>query len=138
MYSDLAMVQSKDHMERLIAAAGSDYKGDVWLGLKDYPYRWHWSFRRPNWYSGNEYYFRNWATPQPPHMRRVPLLCTAFKDGLWEVISCTTQLSFVCYYIGCEYKLICLLVYIINLWRVGYSKHKVHIYAFSLEIKILQ
>uniref|UniRef100_A0A3P8WLB9 Macrophage mannose receptor 1-like n=1 Tax=Cynoglossus semilaevis TaxID=244447 RepID=A0A3P8WLB9_CYNSE len=99
MYSDLAMVQSKDHMERLIAAAGSDYKGDLWLGLKDYPYRWHWSFRRPNWYSGNEYYFRNWATPQPPHMRRVPLLCTAFKDGLWEVISCTTQLSFVCYYI---------------------------------------
>uniref|UniRef100_A0A3B4UP63 C-type lectin domain-containing protein n=1 Tax=Seriola dumerili TaxID=41447 RepID=A0A3B4UP63_SERDU len=44
-YTDLATVHGKEDMKRLIAAAGSGYEGEVWIGLHD---RWDWRWSLSN------------------------------------------------------------------------------------------
>ncbi|XP_056225866.1 macrophage mannose receptor 1-like [Seriola aureovittata] len=92
-YTDLATVHSSEDMKRLIAAAGSGYEGEVWIGLRDRQ-DWRWSLSNtgePNWR------FRKWKIGKPNNSRTRLQLCVSFHQGLWDDDFCTEPLSFVCY-----------------------------------------
>ncbi|KAG7496573.1 hypothetical protein JOB18_021353 [Solea senegalensis] len=97
MYKDLAFAGNAEDMKRLIAAAGSGYQGDVWIGLKDRFYNWWWSTPFPNPYINDSTSVRLWAKNQPNNKRWDKSLCVTFMNGFWYDVNCSATFSSVCH-----------------------------------------
>uniref|UniRef100_A0A3Q3GDS5 C-type lectin domain-containing protein n=1 Tax=Labrus bergylta TaxID=56723 RepID=A0A3Q3GDS5_9LABR len=95
-FSNLATISNTDDMKRLIAAVGSGYEGNVWIGLRDKRWDWKWLLSDKSFY-GNESNFKKWNTSQPDNTQRYGKLCAAVQQGTWYDYECEQEFAFVCY-----------------------------------------
>ncbi len=88
-FTDLAIVDSMDDVNRLINIMDAGYNGSVWIGLKKGTQK-HWG-----WSNGenttSQYY--NWASGQP----NADGDCVAIYSGVWHDMACSNKRYFVCY-----------------------------------------
>ncbi|XP_064878031.1 macrophage mannose receptor 1-like isoform X1 [Oncorhynchus nerka] len=90
-YTDLASVDDKEDLNRLITSVSS-YNSWLWIGLKKGDSM-KWSLADRRFYSEGETEFRNWDTGTPQN-GNCALMSTS---GLWNNTSCDDQHHFICY-----------------------------------------
>ncbi|KAL1280941.1 hypothetical protein QQF64_015541 [Cirrhinus molitorella] len=88
-YTDLATVDSKGDVNRLINIADAGYNGSMWIGLKrGTQKRWGWSNGEN---TTSEHY--NWALGEPNE----GAYCVSTYSGLWYDMPCNHLRYFLCY-----------------------------------------
>uniref|UniRef100_A0A3P8TLG6 C-type lectin domain-containing protein n=1 Tax=Amphiprion percula TaxID=161767 RepID=A0A3P8TLG6_AMPPE len=96
-FTDLATVDNMEDVAQLIAAAGSDYSGRVWIGLYDKSRSWMWSMRDDGYYGTNNEPYIRWKAGQPDNGRAKWKLCSTVYGGELHDTSCSFRRPFVCY-----------------------------------------
>ncbi|XP_035814019.2 macrophage mannose receptor 1-like [Amphiprion ocellaris] len=96
-FTDLATVDNMEDVAQLIAAAGSDYSGRVWIGLYDKSRSWGWSMRDDGYYGTNNEPYIRFNAGEPDNGRDELKLCIAVYGGELYDTSCSIHRPFVCY-----------------------------------------
>ncbi|XP_044038563.1 macrophage mannose receptor 1-like [Siniperca chuatsi] len=96
-YTDLATVENKEELDKLVAAAQEHYNGQVWIGLYDDINSWRWSLKKEGYYGEGEAEFRMWNSGEPNNFGGYETCAEMTADGLWNDLPCTLTKQFVCY-----------------------------------------
>nr|XP_055035772.1 macrophage mannose receptor 1-like isoform X1 [Misgurnus anguillicaudatus]XP_055035773.1 macrophage mannose receptor 1-like isoform X1 [Misgurnus anguillicaudatus]XP_055035774.1 macrophage mannose receptor 1-like isoform X1 [Misgurnus anguillicaudatus] len=92
-YIDLATIENKAEMNKLLKTVRGIYSGSAWIGLYDDMNSWRWSLGNTELGGG----FKSWNVRQPQNWYGQSLCVLMSYQAIWYETICSNEAPFICY-----------------------------------------